>query len=163
MKINHNDVIYDIGAGTGSCSVEFAQHAYSGKVYAFEQNLEAVKAIELNKKKFTLNNLYIIQGDGNVTIKDAETPTKVFIGGSSGKLHAMLDTIYSKNSTCRVVITAITLETLSEIMEYYKAKENYKLDIVNVSVARGKELGNYHLMMAQNPIYIATITSKEEK
>lgn len=74
----------------------------------------------------------------------------------------MLDIIYSKNSSCRVVINAITIETLAEVAEYYKQHHDYTLDIVNVFVARGKHLGSYNLMMAQNPVYVMTALKKED-
>ena len=85
-----------------------------------------------------------------------------FIGGSGGNLCKMLDTIYTKNSDCRVVINAITIETLIEVVEYYKTRSEYELEIVNVFAARGKKLGEYNLMMGQNPVYIMTALKKGE-
>ena len=114
------DVIYDIGAGTGSCSIELALQA------------------------------------------EMPVPDCVFIGGSGGNLCKMLDTIYAKNVNCRVVINAITIETLIEVVEYYKQHEAYALDIVNVFAARAKKLGAYNLMMSQNPVYIMTALKKGE-
>ena len=74
----------------------------------------------------------------------------------------MLDVIYAKNSKCRVVINAITVETLAEVAAYYKQHPDYSLEIVNVFIARGKHLGNYNLMMAQNPVYVMTAVKKED-
>lgn len=156
------DVIYDIGAGTGSCSVELALQAKRGMVYAFERNEEAVQLIEKNKALFGVENLTVVPGEASENLEAMLVPDCVFIGGSGGNLCKMLDTVYAKNPACRVVINAITVETLIEAAEYYKAHDAYALDIVNVFAARAKKLGAYNLMMSQNPVYIMTALKKGE-
>lgn len=156
------DLIYDIGAGTGSCSIELALLARQGKVWAFERNPVAVELLGKNKELFGVENLEVIAGEALENIKDMPAPDCVFVGGSGGDLCQMLDIIYSKNSSCRVVINAITIETLAEVAEYYKQHQDYTLDILNVFVARGKHLGSYNLMMAQNPVYVMTALKKED-
>lgn len=155
------DVIYDIGAGTGSCSIELALLAKQGIVWAFERNPVAVELLGKNKELFGVENLNIIAGEALENIKNMPAPDCVFVGGSGGDLCQMLDIIYTKNSDCRVVINAITIETLAEVAEYYKQRQDYTLEIVNVFVARGKHLGSYNLMMAQNPVYVMTALKKE--
>lgn len=156
------DIIYDIGAGTGSCSIELALQVKRGYVWAFERNPLAVELLEKNKALFAVENLEIVVGEASEQIKDKAAPDCVFIGGSGGNLCKMLDTIYVKNPECRVVINAITVETLVEVIEYYKMKDAYDLEIVNVFIARGKKLGAYNLMMAQNPVYVMTALKKGE-
>ena len=156
------DVIYDIGAGTGSCSIELALQAKRGMVYAFERNPEALELIEKNKELFGVENLTVVPGEASENLEAMPVPDCVFIGGSGGNLCKMLDCIYSKNANCRVVVNAITVETLIEVVEYYKQREDYALDIVNVFAARAKKLGAYNLMMSQNPVYIMTALKKGE-
>ena len=156
------DLIYDIGAGTGSCSIELALLAKKGKVWAFERNPVAVKLIHKNVALFGLDNLEIISGEALDNIKSMPAPDCVFVGGSGGDLCQMLDIIYGKNPKCRIVMNAITVETLAEVAAYYKEHKDYSLEIVNVFVARGKHLGNYNLMMAQNPVYVMTALKKED-
>lgn len=156
------DLIYDIGAGTGSCSVELALIAKQGKVWAFERNPVAVELLGKNKELFGLTNLEIVAGEALENIKAMPAPDCVFVGGSGGDLCEMLDVIYAKNSKCRVVINAITVETLAQVAAYYKEHEDYSLEIVNVFVARGKHLGSYNLMIAQNPVYVMTALKKED-
>ena len=156
------DLIYDIGAGTGSCSIELALLARKGKVYAFERNPVAVELLGKNKELFAVTNLEIIAGEALENIKKMPAPDCVFVGGSGGDLCEMLDIIYSKNSACRVVINAITIETLAEVAAYYNARKDYELEVVNVFAARSKKLGNYNLMMAQNPVYVMTALKKED-
>ena len=154
------DKIYDIGAGTGSCSVELALLANKGQVWAFERNPEAVALIHKNKDLFGIENLEVIAGEALENIKNMPAPDCVFVGGSGGDLCEMLDIIYAKNSDCRVVINAITIETLAEVADYYKKHQDYSLEIVNVCVARSRKLGSYNLMMAQNPVYVMTALKK---
>lgn len=156
------DVIYDIGAGTGSCSVELALIAKQGKVWAFERNPVAVELLGKNKELFGLTNLDVIAGEALDNIKTMPAPDCVFVGGSGGDLCEMLDVIYAKNSKCRIVINAITVETLAQVAAYYKEHPDYSLEIVNVFVARSKKLGSYNLMMAQNPVYVMTALKKED-
>lgn len=156
------DVIYDIGAGTGSCSIELALQAKRGMVYAFERNPEALELIEKNKELFGVENLTVVAGEASENLEEMPVPDCVFVGGSGGNLCKMLDCIYSKNANCRVVVNAITVETLIEVVEYYKQREGYALDIVNVFAARAKKLGAYNLMMSQNPVYIMTALKKGE-
>ena len=156
------DVIYDIGAGTGSCSVELALIAKQGKVWAFERNPVAVELLGKNKELFGLTNLDVIAGEALENIKTMPAPDCVFVGGSGGDLCEMLDVIYAKNSKCRIVINAITVETLAQVAAYYKKHPDYSLEIVNVFVARSKKLGSYNLMMAQNPVYVMTALKKED-
>lgn len=161
LKPESTDIIYDIGSGTGSCSIELSLLAPQGRVYAFERNLEAVELAGKNKALFGVQNLEIITGDALTNIKVAPIPNCVFVGGSGGDLDEMLDIIYAKNSNCRVVINAITVETLAQVAAYYKNHPEYTLEIVNVFVARSKKLGSYNLMMAQNPVYVMTALKKE--
>ena len=156
------DLIYDIGAGTGSCSIELALIANQGRVWAFERNPVAVELLGKNKALFGVENLEIIAGEALENIREMPAPDCVFVGGSGGDLDEMLDIIYAKNSQCRVVINAITVETLAQVAAYYQNKADYSLEIVNVFVARSKHLGHYNLMMAQNPVYVMTALKKED-
>lgn len=154
------DIIYDIGAGTGSVSVELALLACNGRVWAFERNPDAVELIKTNKNRFAVSNLEIVEGEASAEIKTMPAPDSVFIGGSGGNLHSMLDTIYEKNRQARIVVNAITLETLASVLDYYKNRTEYSLEVVNAFAARSEKIGPYNLMKAQNPVYVITVIRK---
>ena len=143
-------------------SVELALIAKDGKVWAFERNPEAVELIRKNSKKLNVQNLAIIEGEASAAIKEAPAPDCVFIGGSGGNLHAMLDTIYFKNKDARLVINAITVETLASALDYYKNKSDYEIEIVNVFCAWSQKIAAYNLMKAQNPVYVISANRKGE-
>ncbi|MBR2181886.1 MAG: precorrin-6y C5,15-methyltransferase (decarboxylating) subunit CbiE [Acidaminococcaceae bacterium] len=155
-----DDIIYDIGAGTGSCSVELALQAPQGKLYAFEMKEEALELLRLNRERFHCDNMEIVPGEASEEMEKTPVPDCVFIGGSSGNMAKMLDSLYARNPACRIVINVIALETLCAVVEYYKEKTDYVLDVVNIASAYNKKLGRYNLMMAQNPIYIITAVKK---
>ena len=156
-----DNIIYDIGAGTGSCSVELALQAPQGKLYAFEMKEDALELLRLNKERFHCDNMEIVAGEASEKMAACPVPDCVFIGGSSGNMAKMLDSLYARNPECRIVINVIALETLCTVVEYYKEKADYMLDVVNIASAYNKKLGRYNLMMAQNPIYIITAVKKD--
>ena len=161
LQPHPDDIIYDIGAGTGSCSVELALQAPQGKLFAFEMKEDALELLRLNKERFHCANMEIVAGEASEKMDGCPVPDCVFIGGSSGNLAKMLDSLYARNPKCRIVINVIALETLCTVVEYYKEKADYMLDVVNVASAYNKKLGRYNLMMAQNPIYIITAVKKD--
>lgn len=156
-------VVYDIGAGTGSCTVELALQAPFGRVYAFEINDDALRVLKQNIAHFDLSNVTVVAGDARERLKDIETPPNyAFIGGTKGRLAAILDELYGKNEACAVVVTAITIETLAALTTYYGSHPGYDFDITQVSAARSQKVGASHLMMAQNPIFIVTIVRRSD-
>ena len=161
LRPQPNDVVYDVGAGTGSCSVELALQVPWGHVYAMEVNPAALQVLAQNKERFALPQLTIVAGDAAETMKSLPMPQHVFIGGTKGKLERILQIIDQKNPACVVVMTAITIETLAAITAYYAKYPAYDLDITQASIAKGKSVGPYHMMMGQNPVYILTATPKE--
>ena len=156
LRLTENAVCYDVGAGTGSVSIEMALRADQGKVYAIEKKEEAADLILENKKKFATDNLEVIRGEAPEALKDLPVPTHVFIGGSSGNLKEIVALLLEKNPDVRIVINCITLETISEALNVIKEYHFKEQEIVQLAASRSKELGRYHLMMGENPIYIIT-------
>lgn len=157
LKLKQDSVIYDIGAGTGSVSIEMALAVPDGTVYAIEKENEAVDLIRQNKAKFGTSNLEIIHGTAPDAIRELPEPTHAFIGGSSGNLNDIMQTLLSKNKDMRIVITAVTLETVSEALSCMTNFGFKHRDIVQLSVSKSREIGSYNLMTAQNPVYIFTL------
>lgn len=161
LRLTKDARIYDVGAGTGSVSVEMALQAVDGKVWAIEKKEEAAELIEKNKIKFRADNLEIIRGLAPEACEALPAPTHAFIGGSSGNLKTILEQLLNKNPAIRVVINCITLETVSEAMECIRTLPVTDVDIAQVNVAKGKKAGPYHLMMGQNPVYVISFTGAE--
>lgn len=158
MRLNRTSVIYDIGAGTGSVAVELALLADQGRVYAIEKKKEAVELIEENKRKFGVDNLTVIEGIAPDAMETLPVPSHAFIGGSTGNMRSILIQLLEKNPNIRIVINAIALETVAEAVEGVKALGIADAEFVQVSVSKAQTLGNYHMMMGQNPVYIISFT-----
>ncbi len=159
MKLNCDaySVIYDVGAGTGSVSVELALRAIDGTVYAIEKEHEAIGLIEENRRRFKVQNIIPIEGTAPEVLIDLPSPTHVFIGGSSGNLKEIISCILNKNPHVRIVMNAVTIETLSEIMEVIRSFGLIEEETICLSVDRMKKVGRYHMMDAQNPVYICVV------
>ncbi|MCX8131185.1 MAG: precorrin-6y C5,15-methyltransferase (decarboxylating) subunit CbiE [Clostridia bacterium] len=154
LRLRENDTVFDIGAGTGSVSVECGIRCPGGRVYAVEKNPGAIDLIRRNIDKFSLNNVWVIEGEAPGTLADLPEPDRVFIGGSSGKMGDLLEWITGFGKPVRVVVNAIAIESVHEVIKAMEEKGFSETDIVNVSVARSRIAGGKHLMQAINPVYI---------
>lgn len=158
LHLEEDSVCYDVGAGTGSVSIEMASRAWNGKVYAIEKKALAVELLKKNREKFAVENLEIIEGTAPEALENLEPPTHAFIGGSSGKMETILRLLLKKNPSVRIVINCIALETVSETLQCLKTLPVKEEEILQISVSKGKSVGNYHMMMGENPIYIISCT-----
>lgn len=156
LGIIPEDVVYDIGAGTGSVAIEMARKAFDGWVYGIERHTEACALIRENQNKHGAYNLTVIEAKAPDGLEKLPAPNKVFIGGSAGNFADILHTIKQKNPQVRVVANAITLQSLEEIRNSYKSEGLKNIEVICVNVAKAKKVGNYDMMMAQNPVYIVT-------
>ncbi|QSX05354.1 precorrin-6A reductase [Sedimentibacter sp. zth1] len=157
LNLSSDSVVYDIGAGSGSVSIEAALISTEGMVYAIEKKHEAVELIEKNKIKFGTPNIKVVEGFAPEALEGLPTPTHAFIGGSSGNLVEIIKILLEKNKNIRIVINSITLETISETLKCIEKFDFETKEIINLSIAKSKNVGNYNMMMGQNPIYIVTI------
>lgn len=163
LRLWKGAVIYDVGAGTGSVAVEMALQAPDGVVYAVEKNEEAVALLGKNRVAFAVDHLKIVHGKAPEALENLPAPTHVFIGGSSGNLKEILDIVRKKNKAVRVVINAITLETVTEALTYLKEQEISGAEVVSVQTARAREVGRYHMMTGQNPVYVISFGGERQE
>lgn len=156
LQLTEDSIVYDVGAGTGSVSMECARLCTSGTVYAVERNPEGIALIRENSKKLHLSNVKAVEGLAPEALMDLPAPTHAFIGGSAGNMGEILDVLRAKNPSVRIVINTIALESISEVMQLLKER-GYDADIVQISAAKSRVLGRYHMMTGLNPVYIITI------
>lgn len=157
LHLCSQDVVWDVGAGTGSVSVECALCLPQGQVYAIEQKPEAWLLIQKNKEKFGVTNLHLVCGEAPKALEELPAPDAVFIGGSSGKLSEIVGVALDKNPAVRIVVAAITLETLSAALEVIRSYGFQETDIIQVSISRSHSVASYHMMRSENPIYLISM------
>ncbi|MBP5555191.1 MAG: precorrin-6A reductase [Lachnospiraceae bacterium] len=158
LGLCEGDVMYDIGGGTGSVSIEAASLSRNLKVYSFERKPEAINLIKENIAKAGLYNIEVIEGDAPDTFEGLPAPDRVFIGGSDGKLSQIIKTLSERKKGIRYVINAVSLETFEEVKRLMKEYDATEDDIVQISVTGVRKAGGHHLMNAQNPVWIFSFT-----
>lgn len=161
-------VFWDVGAGTGSVAVEAARQLYrmeaeimplrreKSRVYAIEKEEEGVLLIEKNREKWVphYGQFSIIHGTAPEVLTSLPAPTHVFIGGSNGALSGIIQVVLEKNPRARLVINAVTLETLSACIKLLHRFSFASYEIVQVAVTHLEPRGSYHMPRALNPVYI---------
>ncbi|WMJ84967.1 precorrin-6y C5,15-methyltransferase (decarboxylating) subunit CbiE [Oscillospiraceae bacterium LTW-04] len=154
LRLCGGDIVYDIGSGTGSVAVEAALMLDSGRVYAIEQKPEGCRLTAENAKQLGAFNLTCIEGAAPEALQTLPVPDVAFIGGSSGRLRKIIALLREKNPQVRLVVTAVTLETIAEAVELFNELNLPNSEVVQVAVSRAEPLGRYHILAAQNPVYI---------
>ena len=153
LAIAENDCVWDVGAGTGSVSVEAA--AIAKRVFAVECEAEACRLIEQNRAKFGAYNLTVIEGRAPEALTDLPAPDAVFLGGTKGELAAIADAALAKNPNVRLCAAAIALETLSAAVAAFTA-HGLTAEVTQIAVSRTRAAGRLHLLMANNPVFLIT-------
>jgi len=156
LHLTENAVLYDVGAGTGSISIEAAKQHDSIRVFAFEKKKEAADLIRENAARFGCPGIQVIEGFAPECFGDAPAPTHAFIGGSSGNLEEIIDELMKRNPKVRIVMNAISVETIGQFADLLKKYPDHS-ELIQVTIAKNKQAGNYTLMESQNPVYIACL------
>lgn len=155
LMLKKDDKIVDIGAGTGSISIECALIANKGKVYSVEKKDKNIKLIQQNINAFNVKNIELIKGTAPEIINKVSNVDKVIIGGSSGKLDEIFQWLeINLNQGGRLVMNFITLENMYRGLELLKIESYKEIDVVQISVSKGRSLADLTMMEGYNPVYI---------
>lgn len=155
LEVRDGAVYWDVGAGTGSVSVELALLAPKSRVYAVEYKGEACALIRANRERFGAYNLELAEGRAPAALSDLPAPDGVFIGGSEGELIPILEVALSRNPAVRFCVTAIAVETLGVAVAAF-TQLGMSPQITQITVARSRRAGERNLMLGQNPVWIVT-------
>ncbi|UMZ73139.1 precorrin-6y C5,15-methyltransferase (decarboxylating) subunit CbiE [Natranaerofaba carboxydovora] len=152
--------IWDIGAGTGSISIQGALNiGTSGAVYAIDHKDEAVKLIKKNIEKFNCPQVIPIRGKAPEVLKELPNPDRVVIGGSDKKIIEIINYLEEQNKfEGAVVIPTIAFETFEKAYNYLKNNKNWTIDVTSLQVNNLESLGAVSLWKSKNPVSIITAT-----
>ncbi len=159
LGIRSGDVVWDIGSGTGSVAVAIAALSYDLRVVSFEKNSDALELISKNvirNKAYNIDIVNCFAPDYPEELR-YKIPDRVFIGGSSGNIKEIITDIFNRNDKAVIVATAVTLETVAQIISIHNDDLGVQSEIIEVQVNRSNLVGKYHMMKAENPVYICKL------
>lgn len=156
LRLTATDTVWDVGAGTGSVSIEAALVARAGSVWAVERNAAGVRLIRENADAFGCGNVHAVPGVAPEALAKLPVPDAVFVGGSAGELPSIVEAALDKNSQVRLCVPCVTVETLTEACALLSGSRFKGFEACQVSAARAEAVGSHHLMKAQNPVFLVS-------
>ena len=159
-RLNPGQIVYDIGCGSGSISVEAAfQIESKGKVLAVDYDENAVELTKKNLKKFNLSNVSVIFGNAKEKILDLEEADVIFIGGTGGDTAEIVKLSEAKlKSGGRIVIGTILIETLYSVLQILDKLKFDSIDITQVTISKSRKTTTGTMMLARNPVTVISAT-----
>ncbi len=155
LRLPAEGVLWDIGAGSGSVSIEAAGLCPGLRIFAFEKDKEQVENIKQNRTRFGTPRIEIIEGAAPEALKGAPSPDRVFIGGSSGQLKGIVHRIGERMHSGIIVINAATIDTLHAAIQQLESA-GFSTEVSQVSLSRSKIINGRMHMSALNPVFIIT-------
>jgi precorrin-6Y C5,15-methyltransferase (decarboxylating) len=156
LKLRHDMTLWDLGAGSGSVSIEADHLLPNGRIFAVERNPQCIEFIKENLNKFNARHVTLIEGEAPACLETLPDPDRVFIGGSGGNLWDILEAVDGRlPAGGRVVLNAVTLDTLTAANEYFD-NAGYQVEVTVINIARTRPLTDYKMFEAYNPVYIIT-------
>lgn len=163
LRVREGEIVYDIGAGTGSVSVELSLAASKGMVFSVEKDADAIELCKLNKERFSLHNMKIIEGEAPDVLRGLPAPDAAFIGGSGGRLEEIVACLREKNPSVRLVVNTVTVESTERALRLLEDGSFAHAEAVQIQVNRIKKAGKSHMVAAQNPVTIVTATGRGDR
>jgi len=156
LQLQNDLVMWDIGAGSCSVSIEASNLMPNGRIFAVEQNAQCIAFIRENLGKFAARNVKLVEGEAPDALDGLPDPDRVFIGGSGGMLEEIIVTVDSRlKPEGRVVLNAVTLDTLTRAVEFLE-DHGFTVEATCVNIAKTRSLTEYKMFEAQNPVYVIT-------
>ncbi len=154
LRLRQDMTLWDIGAGSGSVSIEADNLMPNGRVFAVERNPQCLRHLKDNLRKFNSRNITLVEEEAPACLDDLPDPDRVFIGGSGGRLWQILEAADGRLPTGgRVVLNAVTLDTLKAATEFFE-NTGYELEVTTVNISRTRPLTDYKMFEAFNPVFV---------
>ena len=163
LRLEAHHVVWDVGAGTGSVSVECALSCPAGRVYAVEKKEEALELTRINGERLLGNwkGFHVVPGSAPEAFAGLPAPTHVFVGGSGGALLPVVEQVLEKAPGARIVVNAVTPETMAELLQCRKRFQFAVWEMIQVRVDTFRTAGNYHMPCGGNPVCIALMQNPQ--
>lgn len=156
LALKPGQIIWDIGAGTGSVSIEIARLFPTSQVYAIEKTTAGTALIEQNCRRFQVENVISIHGTAPDILRNLPASDRIFIGGSGGNLSQILD-VCSRLAPGGVVVLALaTLEHLNTALGWLKERSSWNYQLLQVQLSRSVPVAQLTRFAPLNPVTILT-------
>ncbi|MEO1740388.1 MAG: precorrin-6y C5,15-methyltransferase (decarboxylating) subunit CbiE [Cyanobacteria bacterium J06629_9] len=158
LSLQPQQIVWDIGAGTGSVSIEAARLCPASQIYAVEKTAAGIQLIHQNSQRFKVANVIPIQGDAMTAIAPLPPPHRIFIGGNGGNLNALLATLTQRlDRDGRIVIAAATLDSQASLMNWLAENQSWQSNHLQVNVSQSTQVGPYQRLAPLNPVLLTTL------
>ena len=162
LGLRADDIVWDIGAGTGSISIEAALIAHRGRVFSVERDLDNIDLLEMNIQKFGSDNIEIVAGDAPEVLRNLPTPDAVFIGGSGGRLRDILQEVMLHLKPEGKIVANFAI--LDHSQQFYNDLKDFGFDpeMVVANISRSKEMQTGGIRLESlNPVFIISAKKKD--
>ncbi|MEM9006727.1 MAG: precorrin-6y C5,15-methyltransferase (decarboxylating) subunit CbiE [Cyanobacteria bacterium P01_F01_bin.86] len=161
LALQPHQVIWDVGAGTGSVSVEIARLVPDSKIWAIEKTAAGCQLIQQNVSRFETPQVTVIYGKAPDVLVSLPPPNRVFIGGSSGRLLEILkqctQTLLPEG---RIVVALTTLENSAQMTEWLREHPHWQGQFQQIACSRSAAVGSYTRWNPLNPVTLACLTHR---
>lgn len=159
-RLSPGQIIYDVGCGSGSVSIEAALHIQqSGKVFAIDLDPNAIELTKKNLAKFQISNVTLILGNAKEKISELPLADTIFIGGTGGDTADIVKLCESKlKQGGRIVIGTILIETLFAVLNTIEKLKFSSIDITQITISKSRKTTTGTMMLARNPVTIISAT-----
>jgi precorrin-6Y C5,15-methyltransferase (decarboxylating) len=154
LELHPGNVLWDIGAGSGSVGIEAARLSPQLQVFAVEKDCQALQDIRENVARFGLLNVRPVAGEAPEALRPLTEPDRVFIGGSGGRLVEILEVVAERlKHGGRIVLNCIALETVTRAWTWL-SEHGWSPEITSLQLAHSRALGTLHCLEPEKPLFI---------
>lgn len=166
LDVRGDECCWDVGAGTGSCTVEMALLCPAGRVSAIEREAEGVRLLQENCRRFGLSHVDIVEGEAPAALAGLPLPDRVFIGGSGGQLGPILEALDRLWQTGppadsagtgrgrRLIISAVTPETPAQVLALLP-QYHFRLTVMEqIQATAYRAVGRVHMPSTDHPVWL---------
>ncbi|TVQ08012.1 MAG: precorrin-6y C5,15-methyltransferase (decarboxylating) subunit CbiE [Leptolyngbya sp. DLM2.Bin27] len=158
LALAPGQTVWDIGAGTGSVSVEINRLCPTAQIYALEKTAVGHSLIEQNQRRLGNANLHPVYGSAPDALDPLPDPDRIFIGGSGGHLADILDRCAQRlRPQGRIVLALATLEHTGTVLTWAKARATWSIELRQIQVQHGVQVGPLTRWQPLTPITVITL------